>query len=291
VTIRDGRVAAEAVRADVAAGDSIVVGRGGWLRLPEEYLRRAGIVTHASARLEQDEIVLRSWGTEAMVDVPVTELASPRRLEPGVAAELRGVSKRYDAREVFRDVDARFRGGTLCAVTGPSGSGKTTLLHLLAGLELPDSGEVTVDGTIVSALDRAERAKLRAGTIAFVGQEPGLTPFLSARENVELGQALHGTPGNGALEALAEVGLSERAGQRVSRLSTGERGRVAIARALAARCRLILVDEPTSRLDQTNALSIAVLLARLARETGIAVVCASHDPLLIEQADEELSLG
>ena len=148
-----------------------------------------------------------------------------------------------------------------------------------------------VDGTVVSGLDRAQRSELRAGTIAFVGQEPGLTPFLSAQENVELGQALHGTPGNGAFAALAQVGLSERAAQRVSRLSTGERGRVAIARALAARCRLVLVDEPTSRLDQTNALSVAVLLSRLARETGIAVVCATHDPLLIEQADEQLSLG
>ena len=144
---------------------------------------------------------------------------------------------------------------------------------------------------MVSELDRAARAELRAGAIAFVGQEPGLTPFLSARENVELGQALHHAIGNGAVQALSDVGLSERAGQRVSRLSTGERGRVAIARALAASCRLILVDEPTSRLDQTNAISVAVLLARLAREMGIAVVAATHDPLLIEQADEQLRLG
>jgi putative ABC transport system ATP-binding protein len=192
---------------------------------------------------------------------------------------------------VLRGLDATFPGGTLTAVTGPSGSGKTTLLHLLAGLELPTQGDVVVDATVVSDLDRAARAELRAGAIAFVGQEPGLTPFLSARENVELGQVLHHAIGNGAVQALADVGLSERAGQRVSRLSTGERGRVAIARALAASCRLILVDEPTSRLDQTNAISVAVLLARLAREMGIAVVAATHDPLLIEQADEQLRLG
>lgn len=290
VTIRDGRVAAEAVRAQEGAGDTIVVGRGGWLRLPEEYLRRAGIVTHASARLEQDEIVVRAAGDASSESViPVAALAPPP--PPSVIAELRGVSKSYGRREVLRDLDATFQSGTLTAVVGPSGSGKTTLLHLLAGLELPSGGEVVVDGTAVSALDRAARAELRAGTIAFVGQEPGLTPFLSARENVELGQALHHTTGNGAVEALAEVGLSERVTQRVARLSTGERGRVAIARALAARARLILVDEPTSRLDQQNAISVAVLLARLARETGIAVVCATHDPLLIEQADEQLRLG
>jgi len=291
VTIRDGRVAAEAVRADAAAGDSIVVGRGGWLRLPEEYLRRAGIVTHASARLERDEIVLS--GTAPVDTVPGTCQAPQGEMQGlrGAMGELRHVSKGYAGRDVLTGFDATFRVGRLYAVTGPSGSGKTTLLHLLAGLELPDAGDVVVDGTVVSGLDRAQRSELRAGTIAFVGQEPGLTPFLSAQENVELGQALHGTPGNGAFAALAQVGLSERAAQRVSRLSTGERGRVAIARALAARCRLVLVDEPTSRLDQTNALSVAVLLSRLARETGIAVVCATHDPLLIEQADEQLSLG
>jgi ABC-type lipoprotein export system ATPase subunit len=292
VTIRDGRVAAEAVRTDEGGGDTIVVGRGGWLRLPEEYLRRAGIVTHATARLEHDEIVVRATGP---VDkVPGTRegsLEGLRREEPGVVAELRHVSKGYGRREVLRDLGASFRGGTLTAVTGPSGSGKTTLLHLLAGLELPSSGDIVVDGTTLSGLDRAARAELRAGTIAFVGQEPGLTPFLSARENVELGQALHHTNGSGAVEALSDVGLSERVTQRVSRLSTGERGRVAIARALAANARLILVDEPTSRLDQQNAISVAVLLARLARETGVAIVCATHDPLLMEQADEQLRLG
>ena len=290
VTIRDGRVAAEAVRDHEGAGDTIVVGRGGWLRLPEEYLRRAGIVTHASARLERDEIVVRAAGEAAQESVPAgPHLAPPP--PPTVVAELRGVSKSYGSRDVLRGLDATFPGGTLTAVTGPSGSGKTTLLHLLAGLELPTQGDVVVDATVVSDLDRAARAELRAVTIAFVGQEPGLTPFLSARENVELGQALHHTIGNGAVRALADVGLSERAGQRVSRLSTGERGRVAIARALAASCRLILVDEPTSRLDQTNAISVAVLLGRLAREMGIAVVAATHDPLLIEQADERLRLG
>jgi ABC-type lipoprotein export system ATPase subunit len=192
---------------------------------------------------------------------------------------------------VLRGLDATFRGGRLCAVTGPSGSGKTTLLHLLAGLELPTDGEVVVDGTALSTLDRGSRAELRGSTIAVVGQEPGLTPFLSARENVELGLALHGAGRNGAVEALAGVGLAERVEQRVSRLSTGERGRVAIARAVASRAPLILVDEPTSRLDEANALSVAALLARLARETGSAVVCATHDPLLIEQADDELSLA
>jgi putative ABC transport system ATP-binding protein len=90
---------------------------------------------------------------------------------------------------------------------------------------------------------------------------------------------------------LVAVGLEDRATQRVSRLSTGERGRVAIARALAARPELLLADEPTSRLDQANALAVGALFVRLAREHGTAIVCATHDPLLIEQADERLRLG
>ncbi len=175
-------------------------------------------------------------------------------------------------------------------MTGPSGSGKTTLLHLLAGLELPDAGEIEVCGEAMQALDRAGRAELRGRNIALVAQQPGLIPFLSARENVELAEAIRGRSAEGTHELLASVGLAERAGQRVSRLSAGEQVRVAVARALAARPRLLLVDEPTARLDQANALTLAALLSGLARDTGAAVVCATHDPVVIEQADAELAL-
>ena len=122
-------------------------------------------------------------------------------------------------------------------------------------------------------------------------QEPGLTPFLSARENVELALSLRGRPdAEGALEALSSVGLAEHAGRRVDALSAGERQRVAIARAVAARPALLLADEPTARLDQANALAVAKLLAELAHETGAAVVVATHDAVVIAQADEELAL-
>jgi ABC-type lipoprotein export system ATPase subunit len=295
VTIRDGRVAAEALRDGAAGGDAIVVGRGGWLRLPEEYLRRAGIAERARARVEGSEIVIAS----AAASHPVRGASEPP-VEPvnkhsaSAVAELRGVSKGYGRGDGFRVVldklDASFHAGRLCAVTGPSGSGKTTLLHLLAGLDLPDAGDVVVDGEAISALDRAGRARMRARSIAFVGQEPGLTPFLSATENVELGLLLHEAENGGAVTALSAVGLADRAGQRVSRLSTGERGRVALARAVATGVSLLLVDEPTSRLDEANALAVSTLLARIARETGGAVVCATHDPILVEQADDELSL-
>jgi ABC-type lipoprotein export system ATPase subunit len=292
VRIRDGRVAEEWARAG-GVSDTIVVGRGGWLRLPEELLARAGIATHATAELEDGRIVVSPAGERAPV-ATVQPSAAPepvRQPEADVVVEVRGLAKAYGSNPVFSGVDAEFRGGRLSAITGPSGSGKTTLLHALAGLELPDAGEIVLAGTPLSGLDRTGRAELRRRLVGFVGQQPGLVPFLSARENVELALAVRGAPEAGALETLESVGLAERAEQRVSRLSAGERERVAIARAVVGRPALLLADEPTSRLDQANAVAMAGLLARLARETGAAVLCATHDALVLEQADDELRLG
>ena len=286
VRIRDGRVSEEA---GGAVGDeAIVVGKGGWLRLPEELLRRSGIRSHASARLAGSDIVVSSREKETREDAPTEARAAPTRTN--TVAALRELTKRYGERVVLDGVGVEFRSSSLTVVTGPSGSGKTTLLHVLAGLELPDSGAVEVLGTDIAGLDRAERARFRRDHVGYVGQQPGLVPTLSATENVELALSLRGLPPEGAREALVAVGLEDRATQRVSRLSTGERGRVAIARALAAQPELLVADEPTSRLDQANALAVGALFARLARELGTAVVCATHDPLLIEQADATLVL-
>jgi ABC-type lipoprotein export system ATPase subunit len=292
VRIRDGRVSEEWGRAS-ATGDTIVVGRGGWLRLPEELLLRAGIGERATARFEANSVIV---SPAAGTDVDASDLSRPKATAPAgdgaIVAEVRGLERRYGATVALRPTDATFRAGRLHAVTGPSGSGKTTFLHLLAGLELPDAGLASVGGVDLATLDRSARAALRRKQIAYVGQQAGLVPHLSALENVELVLALHGeTDGRvAALAALDSVGLAERATQRVGRLSQGERARVAIARAVAAQPSLLLADEPTSRLDGANAIAVAILLARLARETGAAVVCATHDPLVIEQADTRLSL-
>jgi ABC-type lipoprotein export system ATPase subunit len=179
----------------------------------------------------------------------------------------------------------------LHAVTGPSGSGKTTLLHLLAGLELPDAGEIRVLGTEVNALGAEARADFRRSHVALIRQEAGLVAFLSAGENLELALALRGRENGRPYEQLESVGLEQRTTQRVSRLSAGEQTRVDIARALAAKPMLLLADEPTARLDQANALAVTNLLAALAAETGAAVVCATHDPIVSEQADTELRLA
>ncbi len=208
-----------------------------------------------------------------------------------VVVTARGVRMSYGRTPVLDGLDVELSSGRLHAVVGPSGSGKTTLLHLLAGLELPDAGTIAVDGTELTSLDRAGRAELRRAKIAYVGQQAGLVPHLSAVENVELALALRGVADGrfAALAALDSVGLGERATQRVGRLSQGERARVAIARAVASRPALLLADEPTSRLDGANAIAVAILLARLARSTGAAVVCATHDPLVIEQAESQIS--
>jgi energy-coupling factor transport system ATP-binding protein len=298
VRVRDGRVSEEAALAD-GRDEAIVVGRGGWLRLSEELLRRTGIRSHATARLHEEGIVLEPMaGAEIADDDEEPALRRPAG-EGEVVAETRSVSRTYGkgaaAATALLELDVAFVGGRLTAVTGPSGSGKTTLLRLLAGTDMPTAGDVVVLGETISGLDRDARARFRAERIALVSQEAELVPFLTAAENIELGLALRRIGAEEArarsAEALAAVGLAAEASRRVEDLSSGQRERVAVARAVAARPSLLLADEPTARLDQANALAVARLLLDLARDTGAAVVCGTHDPLLIEHADEHLDLG
>jgi ABC-type lipoprotein export system ATPase subunit len=296
IHVRDGRISDERV-AGVSGDGAIVVGRGGWLRLPEDVLRAAGIDRHASAELRGGEVVLQPSGesvTVSQAGQPASEAALGACVT-GTQAPIvatRGLTKRFGSSTPIDRLDADFAPGRLTVVTGPSGSGKTTLLLLLAGLELPDEGDVLLEGVSLGGLDRAGRAELRRTSLAFVGQTAGLAPFLGARENVELALELRGLPTHdGADEALDAVGLTEHAERPVAQLSAGQRERAALARAIAVRPRVIVADEPTARLDGANALALGALLADVARTTGATVICATHDPLLIEQADAELSLG
>ena len=269
---RDGRVVAEANPGETPV---LVVSRG-WVRLPDELIGAT-----RSADTEQSR-------------VPRNTMLQGRTSRPDLVAELRGVSKRFGSRIVFDDFTGGFEAGAFTAVVGRSGTGKTTMLHLLAGLERPGAGEIGLLGTTFDGLGRVELAELRRRHIALVTQEPGLVPYLTASENVELGLRLREREGDfrgPARAALVEVGLEERLDSRASSLSAGERERVAIARALAADVELVLVDEPTARLDEENARATAALLRRAAHERGVAVVCATHDPVLIEQADEQIRLG
>ena len=303
VRIRDGRVSEESLLRE-SGEELIVVGRGGWVRLPEELLHRAGIGPHASAAVDGRGIVLTAVASSQEENATQSDSAlnlfatvqrdtSARRS----VVEAQRLAKTYGrgetAVQAILDVSASFEPGRFYAITGPSGSGKTTLLQLLAGLELPTAGEVRILGRSLGTLDREARAALRREHVAVVGQASGLVGFLSAIENLELARAVRGLdpePGRTA-EALAAVGLADRSRQRVSRLSSGEQARVAMARALAIEPALLLVDEPTSRLDQANALVIAILLRRVASEWGITVVCTTHDPVVMEQSDCELGLA
>jgi ABC-type lipoprotein export system ATPase subunit len=288
VHVRDGRVVEEGVP---GRPSSLVVTEPGWIRLPDPLLDALGGARRLQAGKQGEGVLI-----EPAAGAGSERLAEPVPLEPrkgeGVAAELRDVIKRFPGagRAVLDGLSWTFAAGTFTAVVGRSGSGKTTLLHLLAALERQTAGEVLVDGMELGALSRAEAAGLRRGRIALVTQEPGLVLHLSALENVELGLLVRGIEGN-AREALERVGLGSRLGHRADRLSAGERQRVAIARAVAARPRILLADEPTARLDEANAREVGKLLARLAHESGAAVICATHDAALIEQADAELSLA
>jgi ABC-type lipoprotein export system ATPase subunit len=264
VQIRDGRVSSE----DGAA----VVNRGGWLRVPglEEGTRVRGTV----------ELEAREHRARPAAAGPAGE----------TVARLAGVVKSDGRQRVLSGVDLDVRASALTAVTGRSGSGKSTLLQLLAGFDVPDGGDVEVLGTGLARLDETARARLRRAHVGVVTQGGDLVPFLSALETVELALELRGLPRDGARAMLAAVGLGELAGQRVARLSLGERQRVAVARALASRPALLLADEPTARLDEENARAVGALLSRLGREQGTAVVCATHDPALVEHATVELPL-
>jgi ABC-type lipoprotein export system ATPase subunit len=298
VRIRDGRVSEETTHA-LGGNELVVVGRGGWLRLPEPLLAGAGIRSRALARLEQGRVVLAPPEPSASDDGDSRAAPEPRSPGTGeTVAAVEGVGKTFGGgttkRTVIDRVTASFQAGRLQVITGPSGSGKTTLMHLLAGLALPTTGDVRILDTSLARLSRSELARFRRDTIAIVTQDVGLIPFLSARENVELSLAVRGR-GPSAAGSIDEhfslLGLAERSGQRASRLSAGEQVRVALVRALAAQPRLLLVDEPTSRLDRANAKLVAELLLEVAQAQDVAVVCATHDPVLIERADDELSLA
>ena len=294
VQIRDGRVSGETSDGELRA----VVNKGGWIRVPEEFLRRAALADRARIEVDERGVLVSAGGDAAPAHAPVAAPA-PAPRAGAVVAETHGLTKVYGSgdrgREVFRGLSVSFAAGGLTAVTGPSGSGKSTLLNLLAGLDLPSEGEVTVLGTAVSRLDATARAALRRSHVALVSQGTDLVPFLGAQETVELALAMRGIGGHEAerraAAALAEVGLAELAAQRVSRLSMGERQRVALARALAARPALLLADEPTARLDEANARAVGALFAELAGRTGTAIVCATHDPVLIEHAHAEVAVG
>ncbi len=195
---------------------------------------------------------------------------------------------------MLQEVSFVIEAGSYVSLVGRSGSGKSTLLAVLGGLERPQSGRVTVNGTDIGSLKGDGLADYRRNSVGFVFQHFGLLEACSALENVELALTLSGTRPKArrqrATALLGEVGLAGRLSHRPYELSGGERQRVAIARAIANDPGLILADEPTGNLDVEAAETVADLLETLRGERGCTVLVVTHNPAMADHADIHLGL-
>jgi putative ABC transport system ATP-binding protein len=195
--------------------------------------------------------------------------------------------------KALRSVSLEIARGQLTAVMGPSGSGKSTLMHILAGLDRPTSGTVSIAGTEITHLNDRELTRLRREHVGFIFQFFNLLPMLTARENIVLPLSLGGTkPENGWVEELsAKVGLTERLSHRPAELSGGQQQRVAIARALVSRPTVMFADEPTGNLDSTTSGEILELLRESVSSYGQTTVMVTHDARAAAIADRILFLA
>ncbi|HYK93472.1 MAG TPA: ABC transporter ATP-binding protein [Thermoplasmata archaeon] len=211
---------------------------------------------------------------------------------------LSGVGKVYAQRgeplSAVRQVDLTLAPSAFVSLEGPSGCGKTTLLNLIGLLDLPSAGEIRWDGTSTNGWKERERARRRLTSIGFIFQRFYLLPTLTAMENVELPMRALGTPADArrrrAAELLERVGLTSRSRAFPYQLSGGEEQRVAIARALANSPGLVLADEPTGELDQSNTEGILKLLEEAHRDLGTTLIVATHNPKVAARADRHLTM-
>jgi putative ABC transport system ATP-binding protein len=195
---------------------------------------------------------------------------------------------RRNSVEALRGVDIDIEAGEMVAIMGPSGSGKSTLMHILGLLHSPDRGEgeaspeLRISGRDVTRLSDRDRTRMRASEMGFVFQSFNLVPTLTAVENVALAAEYAGVGGRRARQvardALAAVGLAERADHRPMELSGGEQQRVAIARSLVNQPMLLLGDEPTGNLDSTRSEEVLAMLRQLNEERGQTIILVTHDP-------------
>jgi putative ABC transport system ATP-binding protein len=208
-----------------------------------------------------------------------------RPLERPAIVEARRVVKTYDTGQIevhaLREVSLSIATGEMVAIMGPSGSGKTTLLNCLSGLDAIDGGDILIEGVSLAAMSDQARTDYRARRMGFVFQFYNLIPVLSAVENVELPLLVARVPAKEARrmanEALAMVGLADRASHVPDELSGGQRQRATIARALVNNPAIVWADEPTGDLDSENAEEIVVLMRELNRERGLTFLIVTHD--------------
>jgi putative ABC transport system ATP-binding protein len=227
-----------------------------------------------------------------------TEVTAPAGTSlEGVAVRATDLERQYGegatAVHALRGVSLDVRNGQLVAVMGPSGSGKSTLMHILAGLDKPTSGSVTIAGTEITGLDDNDLTRLRREHIGFVFQFFNLLPMLTAQENVLLPLSIAGEkPDRAWLEELmSKTGLADRGHHRPSELSGGQQQRVAIARALVTRPTIVFADEPTGNLDSKTGGEILDLLRDSARDYNQTIVMVTHEARAAAIADRILFLA
>jgi len=217
--------------------------------------------------------------------------------ENGTVVVAREVTRRYGegetAVDALRGVSVEVPKGRLTAVMGPSGSGKSTLMHILAGLDKPTSGSVTVAGTEITTMKDSELTKLRREHIGFVFQFFNLLPMLTAEENIRLPLSIAGEkPDKEQFAQLIDsVGLGDRLAHRPAELSGGQQQRVAIARALVSQPEVVFADEPTGNLDSKTGAEILELLRHSVEEMGQTIVMVTHEARAAAIADRVLYLA
>jgi len=217
--------------------------------------------------------------------------------ENGTVMVARDVTRRYGegetAVDALRGVSVEVPKGRLTAVMGPSGSGKSTLMHILAGLDKPTSGSVTVAGTEITTMKDSELTKLRREHIGFVFQFFNLLPMLTAEENIRLPLSIAGEkPDKEQFAQLIDsVGLGDRLSHRPAELSGGQQQRVAIARALVSQPEVVFADEPTGNLDSKTGAEILELLRHSVEEMGQTIVMVTHEARAAAIADRVLYLA
>jgi putative ABC transport system ATP-binding protein len=231
----------------------------------------------------------------ASIAAPISAAVEASHSGPVVSAK--DVTRRYGegetAVDALRGVSLDVPKGQLTAVMGPSGSGKSTLMHILAGLDKPTSGEVTIAGTAISKLNDTELTKLRRAHIGFIFQFFNLLPMLNAEENVVLPLSIAGDKPDKAWvqELMGKIGLQDRREHRPSELSGGQQQRVAIGRALVSRPTIVFADEPTGNLDSKTSGEILDLMRDSVDAYGQTTVMVTHDPRAAAIADRILFLA
>jgi putative ABC transport system ATP-binding protein len=232
-----------------------------------------------------------------MTSTTMSEEAQTQETRLDAVVEAREITRRYGegdtAVEALRGCSIDVRRGELTAVMGPSGSGKSTLMHILAGLDRPTTGEVSIEGIEIAKLNDNDLTKLRREHIGFIFQFFNLLPMLTAEENIRLPLELAGgkVDDGWVNEVIGKVGLDDRRTHRPSELSGGQQQRVAIARALASRPTVIFADEPTGNLDSTTSAEILDLVREMVTNYGQTTVMVTHDAHAAAIADRVLFLA